>query len=177
MPSGSAYRPGDIIESFAGKTIEIQNTDAEGRLVLADALAWAHETYSPAAMVDVATLTGAAMVALGPWATAVLGNDRALVDAIAAAGDRTGEVMWPMPLLDEHARAMRSEVADLKNSHGRDAGVSTAAGFLRAFVGDTPWAHLDIAGSGFTTVRTPYHAGGATGVGVRTLLAWLRERV
>ncbi len=128
-------------------------------------------------MIDVATLTGAAMVAFGPWATGAMGNDEALVQALKAAGDVTGEPMWPMPLFDEHRRAMRSTVADLKNTGGRDAGVSTAAGFLDAFVGNTPWVHLDIAGSANTALRTPYHRGGSTGVGVRTLVEWLWGRV
>jgi leucyl aminopeptidase len=176
MPGSSAYRPGDIIESYAGKTIEVQNTDAEGRIVLADALAYAKKTYAPAAMIDIATLTGAAMVAFGPWATGAMGNDDALVGALNDAGKLTGEPMWPMPLFDAHRRAMRSTVADLKNTGGRDAGISTAAGFLAAFVGETPWVHLDIAGSANTGVRTPYHRGGATGVGVRTLVEWLRAR-
>jgi leucyl aminopeptidase len=176
MPSGTAYRPSDIIETASGQTVEIVNTDAEGRLVLADALHHAAETFAPDAMIDVATLTGAAMLAFGPWATAGLGNDDALLDEIRAAGGRCGETVWPMPLLPAHEKAMRSKVADWKNSGGRDAGVSTAGAFLQGFVGDIPWVHLDIAGSGMTATQTPLHIGGGTGVGVRMLTEWVRSR-
>jgi leucyl aminopeptidase len=176
MPSHMAYRPSDIIETGSGQTVEIVNTDAEGRLVMADALDHAMKTYKPSAMIDVATLTGAAMVAFGPWATAGLGNDDALLDELREAGDRTGEMVWPMPLLDEHTKATRSTVADWKNSGGRDAGISTAGAFLQGFVGDTPWVHLDIAGPGMTSVQTPLHIGGGTGVGVRMLTEWVRSR-
>jgi len=175
MPSGTAYRPSDILTSASGKTIEVVNTDAEGRLVLADALHYAIETWSPRAIVDVATLTGAAMMAFGPWATAALGNDDGVIGGLREAGDTSGERMWPMPLLREHHQAIKSSVADIKNSGGASAGVSTAAAFLAEFVGDTPWVHLDIAGTGWSSTRHPYHRGGATGVGVRTLLAWLRD--
>jgi leucyl aminopeptidase len=176
MPSGTAYRPSDIIDTASGQTVEIVNTDAEGRLVLADALHYAIERFAPDAMVDVATLTGAAMLAFGPWATAGLGNDESLLDEIRAAGTRSGETVWPMPLLPAHTKAMRSKVADWKNSGGRDAGVSTAGAFLQGFVGDTPWVHLDIAGSGMTATQTPLHIGGGTGVGVRMLTEWVRSR-
>ena len=176
MPSANAYRPSDIIKTGSGQTVEIVNTDAEGRLVLADALHHASKTYSPDAMVDVATLTGAAMVAFGSAATAGLGNDDALLDEIRSAGERAGETVWPMPLLDEHEKATRSKVADWKNSGGRVAGVSTAAAFLRGFVGDTAWVHLDIAGTGMTATPTSLHVGGGTGVGVRMLTEWVRAR-
>lgn len=176
MPSATAYRPSDIIETGSGQTVEIVNTDAEGRLVLADALHYAAESFKPDAMIDVATLTGAAMLAFGPWATAGLSNDDDLLAELRAAGERTGETVWPMPLLDVHEKAMRSKVADWKNSGGRDAGVSTAAAFLRGFVGKTPWIHLDIAGSGMTGTQTPLHIGGGTGVGVRMLTEWVRGR-
>ena len=176
MPSATAYRPGDIIESGSGQTIEIVNTDAEGRLVMADALHHAVEVYSPDAMVDIATLTGAAMLAFGPWATAGLGNDEDLLAELHLAGERSGETVWPMPLFDAHTKAMRSKVADWKNSGGRDAGISTAAAFLKGFVGETPWVHLDIAGSGMTASQTPLHIGGGTGVGVRMLTEWARGR-
>jgi len=176
MPSHMAYRPSDIIESGSGQTIEIINTDAEGRLVMADALDHAVKQYKPDAMIDIATLTGAAMMAFGPWATAGLGNDDDLLAELQAAGDATGETIWPMPLLEAHTKAMRSKVADWKNSGGRDAGVSTAGAFLQGFVGDTPWVHLDIAGSGMTGSQTPLHIGGGTGVGVRMLTEWVRAR-
>jgi leucyl aminopeptidase len=175
MPSGTAYRPGDIVRTMSGKTIEVLNTDAEGRVVLADALHYAATHYSPKAMVDLATLTGACMIALGPWATGVFGSDDGLVQRIAAAGETTAERAWPMPLLQEHRDAMRSQVADLKNAGGRNAGASTAAGFLQAFVGDTPWVHLDIAGTGWTQKTGPYQPRGATGVGVRLLLETLDD--
>jgi leucyl aminopeptidase len=176
MPSHKAYRPSDIIESASGQTIEIVNTDAEGRLVMADALDLAVKSCSPDAMIDIATLTGAAMLAFGPWATAGLGNDDALLEELRAAGDATGETVWPMPLLEAHTKAMRSQVADWKNSGGRDAGISTAGAFLQGFVGETPWVHLDIAGSGMTATQTPLHIGGGTGVGVRLLTEWVQSR-
>ncbi len=176
MPSSKAYRPSDIIESASGQTIEIVNTDAEGRVVMADALDYAVKTYKPDAMIDIATLTGAAMMAFGPWATAGLGNNDAVLEELCAAGRETGETVWPMPLLDVHEKAMRSKVADWKNSGGRDGGISTAGAFLRGFVGDTPWVHLDIAGSGMTGDQTPLHIGGGTGVGVRLLTEWVRAR-
>ncbi len=176
MPSHMAYRPSDIISSGSGQTIEIVNTDAEGRLVMADALDHAVKTFKPDAMIDIATLTGAAMLAFGPWATAGLGNDDRVLEELRAAGEATGETVWPMPLLDVHTKAMRSKVADWKNSGGRDAGVSTAGAFLQGFVGDTPWVHLDIAGSGMTAEQTPLHIGGGTGVGVRLLTEWVRAR-
>ncbi|MCZ6463277.1 MAG: leucyl aminopeptidase [Proteobacteria bacterium] len=174
LPSGTAYRPGDIVRTLSGKTIEILNTDAEGRVVLADALTYAVDEYEPEAVVDLATLTGACMIALGPWATGVFGNNDRLVERIRRAGESAGERAWPMPLLDEHREAMKSKVADLRNAAGREAGASTAAGFLAAFVGDVPWTHLDIAGTGWTDRARPYQPIGATGVGVRLLLELLR---
>ena len=176
MPSHLAYRPSDIIESASGQTIEIVNTDAEGRLVMADALDLAVKSYKPDAMIDIATLTGAAMMAFGPHATAGLGNDDEVLAELQAAGDVVGETVWPMPLLDAHTKAMRSKVADWKNSGGPTGGVSTAGAFLQGFVGDTPWVHLDIAGSGMTNTQTPLHIGGGTGVGVRLLTEWVRSR-
>ncbi|HTY18833.1 MAG TPA: leucyl aminopeptidase [Myxococcota bacterium] len=176
LPGGGAYRPGDILTSMSGQTIEIQNTDAEGRLVLCDALHYARTQFEPAAMVDLATLTGACVVALGSHASGLFGNHPALSDAIRRAGEASGERMWPMPLLDEHRDEMRSQVADLKNVSGsRDAGASTAAAFLSRFVGDTPWAHLDIAGTAYTSKTGPCQPYGATGVGVRTLVELLQD--
>jgi len=177
MPSGTAYRPSDIVTAASGKTIEVINTDAEGRVVLADALHYAIEKFGPRVMVDVATLTGATMVALGPWGTAAMGNDDRVIEGLRAAGEATSERVWPMPLLPEHYRAIKSNVADIKNTGGTAAGASTAGAFLGEFVGDTPWAHLDIAGTGWTSNRNPYHRGGATGVGVRMLLSWLENGV
>jgi leucyl aminopeptidase len=177
LPSATAYRPGDVVKSRAGKTIEIGNTDAEGRVVLADAIDYAVKRFAPAAMVDLATLTGAAMMAFGPWATAALGNDDDLLRALRDAGDEAGERIWPMPLLREHSEAIKSSVADIRNIGGPQAGVSTAGAFLKEFVGETPWVHLDIAGTAWTAQRSAYHRQGATGVGVRTLLAWMASRV
>jgi leucyl aminopeptidase len=176
MPGGEAYRPGDILTSMSGLTIEIQNTDAEGRLVLSDALHYARTTWQPAAMIDLATLTGACVVALGSWTCGLFGNHDGLVDAIRRAGDATGERAWPMPLLDEHRDQMKSPVADLKNVSGsRDAGACTAAAFLSRFVGDVPWAHLDIAGTAYTSKPGPCQPYGATGFGVRLLVQLLQE--
>jgi leucyl aminopeptidase len=174
LPGGNAYRPGDIVTAASGKTIEVLNTDAEGRVVLADALHFAKTEYDPVAIVDLATLTGACVVALGRWATGLFGSHAGLIELIRAAGEATGELAWPMPLLDGHKREVKSEVADIKNSGGRNAGASTAAAFLSHFVGDTPWAHLDIAGTAWTTAaQNGYQPRGATGVGVRMLLALL----
>jgi leucyl aminopeptidase len=173
MPSGTAYRPGDVVRSGAGKTIEVLNTDAEGRVVLADALHFAKTEYQPRAIVDLATLTGACIVALGSWASGLFGNHERLAEAVRRAGEATGERVWPMPLWEEHRKAVKSEVADLKNTTGRDAGSSTAAAFLAAFAGDTPWVHLDIAGTAFTSRPGACQARGATGVGVRLLLELL----
>ncbi|MGH0029719.1 MAG: leucyl aminopeptidase [Myxococcota bacterium] len=173
MPSGTAYRPGDVVTAMSGKTIEVLNTDAEGRVVLADALHYARTEYEPCAIVDLATLTGACMIALGPWATGVFGNHDGLIERIRAAGVETAELAWPMPLLDAHKEEIRSRIADIKNTGGREAGASTAAAFLSHFVGDTPWVHLDIAGTGWTSKSNPYHRGGATGVGVRLLIETL----
>ena len=175
LPSGTAYRPGDVVRTASGKTIEVLNTDAEGRVVLADALHHGRTQFAPDAMIDLATLTGACMVALGPWATGLFGNDEQLIERLRVAGVNAGERAWPMPLFDEHRRAVKSTIADVKNSAGRDAGASTAAAFLDAFVEGTPWVHLDIAGTGWTSAPHPYHVKGGTGVGVRLLLEMLRS--
>ena len=176
MPGGNAYRPGDIVTSGSGKSIEVLNTDAEGRVVLADALYYAKKEYAPRAIIDLATLTGACVVALGRWATGLFGNNERLIELVRSAGEATAERAWPMPLWEQHRKAVRSEVADVKNvGAGREAGSSTAAAFLAAFAGDTPWAHLDIAGTGWTTHPGPYQPRGATGVGVRLLLELLNS--
>jgi leucyl aminopeptidase len=175
LPSGTAYRPGDIVTAMSGKTIEILNTDAEGRVVLADALHYARTEFEPRAMVDLATLTGACVVALGKWASGVFGNDEKLIERVRRAGEATGERVWPLPLWDAHKKHIRSQVATVKNTGGRDAGSSTAAAFLAEFVADTPWAHLDIAGTAWVTQAGAYQPIGATGVGVRLLLELLRN--
>jgi leucyl aminopeptidase len=175
MPSGTAYRPDDIVKSGSGKTIEITNTDAEGRLVLADALHYARSEYEPAAIVDLATLTGACIIALGPWAAAVIGNDDALGALIREAGDAVGERYWPLPLWDEHRKHMRSTIADVRQTAGREAGTTTAAAFLAHFAGDQPWAHLDIASMADTATGSALQRPGATGFGVRTLVEMVRR--
>ncbi len=174
MPSSTAYRPGDIVTTMSGKTLEILNTDAEGRVVLADALHYANTKFKPEAMVDLATLTGACVVALGKWAAGIFGNHEGLIEAVRAAGESTAERAWPMPLWDVHRKAVRSDVADIKNTTGRDASASTAAAFLANFVADTPWVHLDIAGTAWSSKSSPYLTKGATGVGVRLLLELLQ---
>ncbi len=172
MPSGTAYRPGDILTSYSGKTIEIINTDAEGRLILADALAWACE-QEPAGVIDLATLTGSCVVALGHTASGAFG-EKEIVDALHEIGERTGDRAWPLPLYDEFGDDMKSKIADIKNSGGRWGGASTAAAFLKFFVDEaTPWAHLDIAGTAWVTETKPYHPVGATGSGVRLVTEYL----
>ncbi len=177
MPSGSATRPGDVLTMYSGKTVEVRNTDAEGRLVMADALARACEE-SPDALVDVATLTGAMTIALGNRTFGVLGADEAFRDLVHETAQRAGELSWPMPMPNELAEAMKSPVADIANVGGRKGGGLSAALFLKEFVADgTPWAHLDIAGPAFHEgAPFGYTPKGGTGSGVRTLLL-LAERV
>jgi leucyl aminopeptidase len=174
MPSGSAMVPGDILRFLNGKTAEIDNTDAEGRLILADALAYA-ERYSPQAVIDLATLTGACVVALGNVASGLFGNHRELLERIKRAAERTHEYVWELPLYEEYAELIKSDVADVKNSGGRNAGAITAALFLKHFIGDYPWAHLDIAGTAIAPKETDYMPKGGTGVGVRLLVELLRN--
>jgi leucyl aminopeptidase len=174
MPSATSYRPGDIVTSYRGLdkrgvTIEVLNTDAEGRIVLGDALAYARER-KPQAIIDFATLTGACVVALGTYAAGLFGNNDSLLEQIRAAGERTGERVWPLPLWQPYKDKIKSDVADHKNTGGREGGASTAAAFLARYVGDTPWAHLDIAGTAWTTEERAYMAKGATGFGVRLIL-------
>jgi len=173
--SGSAVKPGDIIGSHLGKSIEVINTDAEGRLILADALSYVRR-FQPAAVVDAATLTGACVIALGHHTTAVMGNDDALVEEIRAAGDRAGERVWPLPMHEEYREQLKSDYADIKNSGGRPAGSITAGWFLRDFVGDFPWAHLDVAGTAYGDGKLPYQVKGATGVPTRLFVEWVRTR-
>ncbi len=175
MPSGTAYRPDDIVTTLSGQTIAIANTDAEGRLVLADVLHHARTTYEPVAMIDLATLTGACAVALGTWAAAVLGNDPKLVQRVLAAGEATGERYWQLPLWDVHKEHMRGQVADVKQTGGRDGGTITAAAMLWHFVGETPWVHLDIAPVADTEKSSALQPYGATGFGVRSIVELLRS--
>ena len=175
LPSGSAIRPGDILTSLSGQTIEILNTDAEGRLILADALTYVRR-FKPRLVVDVATLTGACIIALGQHASAVLGNDPALVRKLCTAGEKCGERLWQLPLWSDYDQQIKSEVADVKNTGGRPAGTITAAAFLQRFAKGLNWAHLDIAGTAWIEQPQPYRPKGASGVGVRLLTAFLREQ-
>ena len=174
MPSGTAQRPGDIVRAMNGLTIEIGNTDAEGRLTLADALAYAVEHIKPDEMIDMATLTGAVVIALGQGVSGMMASDDGLASRVLAAADGAGERMWRLPLHDEYKDGLKSDVADLNNiSSQRGAGAIVAGLFMREFTAGVPWAHLDIAGTAFTERELPLGPKGATGVGVRTLLAYL----
>lgn len=174
LPSATAYRPDDILKSASGKTIEVTNTDAEGRLVLADALHYARTEFAPEAMVDLATLTGAAAIALGSWSAGLLANHDRLASLVVDAGEATGERYWRLPLWDVHREFMKSPVADVKQTGGREAGTITAAAFLSHFVGEVPWAHLDIAAVAETETPRPGQPRGATGFGVRSVVELLR---
>ncbi|MEJ2469547.1 MAG: leucyl aminopeptidase [Desulfuromonadales bacterium] len=176
LPSGTAYRPGDILTSLSGQTIEVLNTDAEGRLILADALTYA-KRFKPRLVIDLATLTGACIIALGHHATALLGNDQALVQKLLDAGQDTGERLWQLPLWEDYAEQIKSHVADMKNVGGRPAGTITAAAFLQKFAADFHWAHLDIAGTAWRDEELPYCTKGGTGVGVRLLIRFLQNLV
>ncbi len=174
LPGGHALKPGDILKSFSGQTIEVVNTDAEGRLILADALTYA-QRYKPAAVIDLATLTGACKIALGDHVIGMFGNDGPLKEKIRMAGERTGERVWELPLWEDYHELIKSDVADFKNTGGRAGGAITAAAFLSKFVGACPWVHLDIAGPAWLAKDKPYTPKGATGVGVRLLVQCLRD--
>jgi leucyl aminopeptidase len=174
MPSGHATRPGDILVARSGKTIEVINTDAEGRLILADALDYANK-FKPQAVIDIATLTGAALFVLGYAGAPILGNHDKLLKRIEAAAAVTAEKVWTMPIWDEHRDQMKSGIADLVNSGGRAAGTISAAAFLENFVGDWPWAHIDIAYVDIEHGGKPYIPKGATGIGLRLLIEVLSE--
>ncbi|HEU4868828.1 MAG TPA: leucyl aminopeptidase [Actinomycetota bacterium] len=176
MPGGNAVKPGDVIRHYGGHTSEVLNTDAEGRLVLADALAWMSE-QKPDAMVNIATLTGAMAVALGTRVAGVLSNRPELSGQLLEASKRTGEPLWEMPLVEDYRKLMKSTVADIKNISGiRQGGAITAGLFLKDFVGETPWAHLDIAGPAWVDKPEHYLSAGATGYGTRLLLDWITSR-
>jgi leucyl aminopeptidase len=175
MPGGRAYKPSDVLTAFDGQTVEITNTDAEGRLVLGDVLAWAAQTLEPAAMVDVATLTGACMVALGMTTAGVFGPDGKVVDRVLAAARSAGEDVWRLPLTDALEEQLKSDRADMKNTGERWGGAITAAHFLKKFTKDAPWAHLDIAGPSHTPKDRGYQAAGGTGFGIRTLVEFVRR--
>jgi leucyl aminopeptidase len=172
---GKAMKPGDVFRAASGKTIEVVNTDAEGRLILADALHYA-KRFEPVAILDAATLTGACVIALGHQASGIMGNDEALLDEVKRAGDRTGERCWPLPMFDEYREQIKSDYADIKNSGGRPAGTITAAWFLREFVGDTPWVHLDVAGTAYGDGKLAYLSKGSTGAPTRLFVEWVLSR-
>jgi len=169
MPDGKAQRPGDIVTSMSGQTIEIINTDAEGRLVLADVLHYVNKRFKPRFMINLATLTGAIMVALGQEYAGLFSNDDRLAERLSKAGEATGERVWRMPLGPEYDKIIDSKFADVKNSGGRYAGSITAAQFLQRFVNKTPWAHLDIAGTALGSPQTDINKSWSSGWGVRLL--------
>ncbi|MHC4658319.1 MAG: leucyl aminopeptidase [Planctomycetota bacterium] len=176
LPSGTSYRPGDIITTFSGKTVEVQNTDAEGRMILCDALSYA-DKQSCDIIIDIATLTGACRVALGKYMAALMGNDEKLMRQLRRAAEESGEKVWPMPSSDEYAEEMKSKIADLKNTGSKWGGACTGAAFLRQFVGGRKWAHLDIAGVELFERATEFTAEGSSGFGVRLLAAYLMNLV
>jgi len=178
MPSSNSYRPGDIIKMYNGKTVEVLNTDAEGRLILADAIAFGIASYNPKAVIDLATLTGACIIALGTNVAAVIGTNKKFIDELHRVSDRTGEKIWELPLYEEFNEQIKSSIADIKNIGGRPGGAITAAAFLSNFTSGIPWIHIDIAGTAWTqegTFERSYNPKGATGFGIRTLVKLLME--
>ena len=179
LPGGNAYKPGDILKHYNGKTSEIISTDAEGRLVLSDSLAYGIEKFAPSRVLDFATLTGACVVALGNIYAGMMGNDDSFMKELVDASRKTWENVWRLPLDDDFKEQISSKVADIKNTGGRPGGAETAAAFLSNFVGETPWVHLDIAGTAWTEPTTPhvgYLADGATGFGVRLIYEYLKQK-
>ncbi|MCK9175733.1 MAG: leucyl aminopeptidase [Desulforhopalus sp.] len=175
MAGGGALKPGDIITHYGGITSEIENTDAEGRLILADALAYGIAQFEPDCVIDLATLTGAVIIGLGHHLTGILSNDDDLCNALIAAGARVGEPQWRLPLGKEYEKQIESRVADIKNTGGRPAGTITAAEYLHKFIGKTPWAHLDIAGTAWDFTEKSYVPKGPSGIGTRTLIEFIRS--
>ncbi|MGH7685109.1 MAG: leucyl aminopeptidase, partial [Vulcanimicrobiaceae bacterium] len=175
LPGPDATKPGDIHRAMNGKTIEVINTDAEGRLILADALAYATSEFGATRLIDCATLTGAMVISLGHAAVGSMSNDDAFVNAFLRVANATGERYWQLPIYDDYLTAMKSDIADLKNTGGRPAGSLTAAAFLREFVDGKPWIHLDIAGTAYGDKEQPYTAKGPTGVPVRALVAYVES--
>ncbi|MHB0859562.1 MAG: leucyl aminopeptidase [Anaerolineae bacterium] len=174
LPSGHALKPGDVLTAMSGLTIEVISTDAEGRLILADALAYA-QRYHPKAVVDLATLTGGCVVALGHLTAGLMGNEGSLLHAIQVASEATGEKVWQLPLFDGYDELIKSDVADVKNSGGRAASAIQGGMFLKKFAGEYPWAHIDIAGTASSDKTDGYQVKGSTGFGVRLLVQWLRD--
>jgi leucyl aminopeptidase len=176
MPSGTAQRPGDVVVSMSGQTVEVINTDAEGRLVLADAMWYTQKRFKPVAMVDLATLTGAILVSLGHVYAGLFSDSDELSEALVAAGKAEGEPLWRMPLDDQYDKDIRSDIADMKNVGGRAAGSITAAQFLKRFTNKVPWAHLDIAGVAWSSKARPTVPKGGTAFGVRLLDRLVADR-
>ena len=173
LPGGSASKPGDVVRTIGGKTIEIISTDAEGRLALADAIEYA-KRFKPSAIIDIATLTGACAITFGSEVIAMMGNNQPIMEKLKKASAETAEKVWQMPLFDEYKDYIKSDIADLKNSGGRSGSLSSSGYFLKEFAGETPWVHLDIAGTAWIDKGRPYIPKGATGIGVRLLLSFLR---
>jgi leucyl aminopeptidase len=174
LPGGSATKPGDVVRAMTGVSVEIANTDAEGRLVLADGIGYA-KRFKPAAIIDIATLTGACSIALGGEAIAMMGNDRKLIERLRRCGEAVNERVWEMPLFEEYREYIKSDIADIRNAGGRTGSLVSAASFLKEFAGETPWVHLDIAGTAWVEKEKPYIPKGASGVGVRLLLELVRD--
>ncbi len=172
----AAYKPGDIVTSYKGVTIEVLNTDAEGRIILSDALAYAAE-QKPAEIIDFATLTGACVIALGAQASGLLGTGEDVIKGLEKSGEYTYDRVWRLPLFEEYQEQIKSQIADIKNTGGREAGTITAACFLSRFVDDIPWAHLDIAGTAWDMKGTDISPVGATGAGVRLLIDYLCRKL
>lgn len=175
LPSGTAYRPGDILNMASGKTVEVLSTDAEGRLTLADALDYASKTFNPKLMIDIATLTGACSVALGEYASGMMGNNKEMMKLLEEASDISGDRVWELPLWEEYYELNKGVYADIQNTGGRTAGAITAGAFLGEFVDKVPWIHLDIAGTAWATSKRSYYQKGSTGQGVRLLTQFLME--
>lgn len=173
MPSGTAIKPGDVLKAMSGQTIEVINTDAEGRLVLADAIVYTREKLGATKIVDLATLTGAVGVALGPVYAALLGTCPEMIEQLKGAGSAVNERYWQLPLDEEYGEQLRSDIADIKNSGGRPAGTITGGYFIKEFTGDTPWVHIDIASTAWNNEKKPYLGKGPTAMGVRTLAQWV----
>jgi leucyl aminopeptidase len=176
MISNDSYRPGDIFKAFSGKTVEIANTDAEGRLILADALAYAEKKYKPDYIIDIATLTGACLVCFAEYIAAVVSTDDKLAEAIFRAGEETGDRVWRLPLYKEYDEDLKSDIADIKNvSTARNAGTILGGVFLKNFIKDTPWAHIDIAGTAWYSKNRGYKPKYATGFGVRLFVELIKN--
>jgi leucyl aminopeptidase len=173
--SGASYKQGDVHRSFLGKTVEIDNTDAEGRLILADALAWGNKEYKPSCIIDLATLTGGVVVAFAEELTGLMGNDEGLIKKLREASERTFERTWQLPLYEEFKDLLASPIADMRNCGEKGASSIKGGMFLKEFVGTTPWAHLDIAGTAFLDREKRYWPKGATGVGIRLLVDFLEH--